>query len=71
MVQVRHLVGELSLRTGKKDAEFGQAAAWALKVSTSHVGESMALAQRLVLFGIERLAFQIDLADLWEKDILR
>lgn len=34
---------------------------------SSHMGESMTLAQRLILFGVECLSFQVDLADLWGK----
>lgn len=46
----------------------GQGHAWAqLNSHPSHVGESVALAERLVLLGVERLPFQVGLADLGRK----
>lgn len=46
----------------------GQGHAWAqLNSRPSHVGESMALAERLVLLGVERLPFQVGLADLGKR----
>lgn len=46
----------------------GQGHAWAqLNSCPSHVGESMALAERLVLLGVECLPFQVGLADLGRK----
>lgn len=46
----------------------GQGYAWAqLNSCPSHVGESMALAQRLVLLGVKCLPFQIGLADLGRR----
>lgn len=36
----------------------------------SNMGERMALAQGLILFGVEGLSFQVDLADLWREGIL-
>lgn len=46
----------------------GQGHAWAqLNSRPSHVGESVALAERLVLFGVECLPFQVGLADLGRR----
>ena len=46
----------------------GQGHAWAqLNSRPSHVGESVALAERLVLLGVERLPFQVGLADLGRR----
>lgn len=46
----------------------GQGQAWAqLNSHPSHVGESVALAERLVLLGVERLPFQVGLADLGRR----
>lgn len=46
----------------------GQGHAWAqLNSHPSHMGESVALAERLVLLGVERLPFQVGLADLGRR----
>lgn len=46
----------------------GQGHAWAqLNSHPSHVGESVALAERLVLLGVECLPFQVGLADLGRR----
>lgn len=47
----------------------GQGHAWAqLNSRPSHVGESVALAERLVLLGVECLPFQVGLADLGRRE---
>lgn len=46
----------------------GQGHVWAqLNSHPSHMGESVALAERLVLLGVERLPFQVGLADLGRR----
>lgn len=46
----------------------GQGHVWAQLTShPSHMGESVALAQRLVLLGVECLPFQVGLADLGRR----
>lgn len=60
--------GSLGQGKGWERSMQEQGHAWAqLNSCPSHVGESMALAQRLVLLGVECLPFQIGLADLGRR----
>lgn len=59
---------EVGAGGGGKRSMQGQGHAWAqLNSRPSHVGESMALAERLVLLGVECLPFQVGLADLGRR----
>lgn len=65
---MRSQPGSLGQGKGWERSMQGQGHAWAQPASrASHVGESVALAQRLVLLGVERLPFQVGLADLGEE----
>lgn len=65
---MRSQPGSLGQGKGWERSMQGQGHAWAQPASrASHVGESVALAQRLVLLGVERLPFQVGLADLGRR----
>lgn len=65
---MRSQPGSLGQGKGWERSMQGQGHAWAQPASrASHVGESVALAQRLVLLGVERLPFQVGLADLGKE----